>query len=186
MAPIPTNGSAVLQQLNRASIDSFAESRSIGSRANALPVKSANYFINRYFDHPIYHYEVHGISIDVFVSGVVVSRLVFANQRKALRLVDYYGSDETFSQCGSAIALLHVNNGAEYADLFCLGLSEQAVHASGFAEVIANGPVIVPNHFEPFDAGTNDIINYAVLSDQPVVLFRADGDQDRPNQAPTI
>ena len=40
---------------------------------------------------------------------------------------------------------------------------------------------IVPNHFEPFER-RNATVRFALKSERPAVLFKGDGDQDRPNQ----
>jgi len=42
----------------------------------------------------------------------------------------------------------------------------------------------VPDHFEPFER-RNAPIRFALKTDRPAVLFKGDGDQDRPNQRPT-
>ena len=55
---------------------------------------------------------------------------------------------------------------------------------AGFTQIDPEGPDIVPDHFEPFER-RNIRLRFAVNTNQPVILFKGDGDQDRPNQRPT-
>jgi hypothetical protein len=55
--------------------------------------------------------------------------------------------------------------------------------AAGFIPVNPSGGDIVPDHFEPFEQ-RNAPIRFAIKTDRPVVIFKGDGDQDRPNVKP--
>jgi len=71
--------------------------------------------------------------------------------------------------------------GAEYADVYNWGIAPDLFARAGFSEVDPDGADIVPDHFEPFEQ-VNIRLRFAVKSDRPVVLFKGDGDQDRPNR----
>ena len=180
-APAPRPGGAVFRPLAAADILGLCRDLDVGLRAGVLPRKTPRYFCNRFLLHPIYRYEVHAIHVSERLCGLIASRLAPAKGSHALRIVDFYGTDATFAQCGSAIRQLLRQTGAEYADLFSVGLSDEALAAAGFAPVDKDESVIVPNHFEPFEGSKNGSIAFAFCTDHPVVLFRADGDQDRPN-----
>ena len=126
---------------------------------------------------------MHGIHVSERLCGLIASRLAPATSSHALRIVGFYGTAATLAPCGSAIRQLLRQTGDEYTDLFSVGLSDEALTAAGFAPVDKDESVIVSNHFEPFERSKNGSIAFAFCTDRPVVLFRADGDQDRPNLA---
>ena len=73
------------------------------------------------------------------------------------------------------------NAGAEYADVYNWGTDPDLFARAGFSQIDPDGRDIVPDHFEPFEA-RNIRLRFAIKSDRPVVLFKGDGDQDRPSQ----
>ena len=180
--PVPRGAGAVFRRLSADEVLSCGVD--VGERAQVLPSKSPRYFRDRFLLHPSYRYQVHSIEVDANVCGLIATRVASASGSAALRIVDFFGTDATFAHCGQAIGGLVEQTGTEYADLFSVGLSGEALRSAGFVEVIKDGPVIVPNHFEPFDGSKNGSIAFAFRTDRPVVLFRADGDQDRPNLVP--
>ena len=70
------------------------------------------------------------------------------------------------------------NNDCEYVDCYNYGIEKEVFLKMGFSEVKED--CIIPNYFEPFEKKNVDI-HYAVFGKHDVVIFKGDGDQDRPN-----
>ena len=144
-----------------------------------LPVKSEQYFKKRYFEHPIYQYMVYEIiNSNKHCVGVIFTREICVNEAKILRIVDYRGNLRELGYIGNCLDGLMVDNGYEYIDLMASDLDETMMKRSGFVLLTSEDPNIIPNHFEPFER-KNIRIYYHQSVD--VVIFKADGDQDRPN-----
>jgi hypothetical protein len=153
----------------------------VPSRHGQAPGKTAVFFLNRYLRHPVYRYRCDIVFRDGHPIGLLATRVATHAGRKALRLVDYLGPDETVPALGGVI-LRHVHAiGAEYADVYNWGIAPELFARAGFIEIDPDGPDIVPDHFEPFEAA-NVRLRFAVKSKRPVVLFKGDGDQDRPSR----
>ncbi|MEQ8747655.1 hypothetical protein [Pyruvatibacter sp.] len=151
--------------------------------ASAIPKKTAAYIAARYLHHPTYEYTVYGISTDDAMHALAVTRLCTAKGATALRVVDWFGPDAALAPTGNALQDLITRTGAEYADIYVHGIPASAFNATEWQPVPADGPLTVPNYFEPFDAANTDI-RFAVktsVPNAPVRLFKADADQDRPN-----
>lgn len=146
---------------------------------NPKPYKEKWYVEKRYFNHPIYKYSVYGIKND---SDETVLMLVFRkieiNNSAVLRLLDCIGDYSYLSGIAGALDELMEHENAEYVDCYEVGLSDELMMSAGFAKVAGSGNII-PNYFAPFVQENIDI--YYFSSDPEMVLFKGDGDQDRPN-----
>jgi hypothetical protein len=149
-----------------------------------IPAKTAAYFRARYLNHPVYQYRCDVVERDGHAIGLVATRLAEHEHRKALRIVDYFGPDDDVPSIGALIRAQVRDAGAEFADVYNWGIDADLFRRAGFTEVRPEGPDIVPDHFEPFER-RNIRIRFAVKTSRPVVLFKGDGDQDRPNRLPT-
>jgi len=155
----------------------------LGSRDAWSPTKTPEMFIARYLRHPIYRYRCEIISRNGDPIGLLATRVAQHGSRSALRVIDYLGPHDAIPGLG-ALLFNHVRAaGAEYADAYNWGIDPELFERAGFLHVEPDGPDIVPDHFEPFEA-RNVRLRFAVKSSRPVVLFKGDGDQDRPNQLP--
>ncbi len=144
-----------------------------------VPFKSQEYVRRRYLEHPFYKYEAVGNS-----SCVVVMRLCEAPEVRVrmLRVVDVIGSTAGFShlpwrQIGERFD-------TKMIDLYCANIPARDIEAAGFKRRRGD-EVIVPNHFEPYEA-RNVEIDYAIKV-SPMANWRivkGDGDMDRPNVIP--
>ena len=115
--------------------------------------------------------------------ALLVTRLATHAGRSALRIIDYVGPEDAVPDLGPIIQAGMRRTGAEYADVYNWGIDPALFGQAGFSAIDLDGPDIVPDHFEPFEA-RNSSIRFAVKSSRPVVFFRGDGDQDRPNWIP--
>ena len=149
-----------------------------------IPYKDWNYFNKRYFLHPVFNYEIYAITLNGEILSILVLREVNFNSSSILRIVDYYGEEIPFGSLNNFFTKLMVRSQSEYIDLYCYGMNEDAIKSSGFIEVPENSDeIIIPNYFEPFLKKNIQIYFYIdhSLEDSRIRIFKADGDQDRPN-----
>ena len=180
--PIPDAG------LTSAAVDNanFAEAVAgleFGTRNVQIPHKTPDYFRARYLQHPIYRYPSYVLRRNDRPIGLLATRVAAHAGRCALRVVDFVGPDDAVPGLGALVLAQVRRLGAEYADLHNWGIDPALFEAAGFSRVNPDGPDIVPNHFEPFERRRAPI-RFAVRTALPAVLFKGDGDQDRPNQSP--
>ena len=182
---LPVNiGSAYLKQLK--SIDELNTTFDIKSCRNHKPYKDIYYLQYRYFNHPIYHYSVMGIMLpgDSKALGLIFARENECNGTKALRIVDYIGDKEAISIAGSSIQNWMDERNYEYIDFYCYGIPHEILTKAGFVLRDNLDPNIIPNYFEPFVQDNVDIYFFYTGVDPLCTIFKADGDQDRPNLLP--
>jgi len=144
--------------------------------------KTKEYYINRFFKHPIYYYESYIISERSVPIAALFVRKCEANGRCAIRIVDYIGAQEALiGNLQNLQELLYIEN-AEYIDFINIGLNGEILESSGFLNKNSCN-IVIPNYFEPFYLGNVDL-DYAyktVNSNTELLFFKADADQDRPN-----
>ena len=144
------------------------------------PYKDDWYVRRRYFENPIYRYDVFAVTgEDKIVRALLVARAVSIGDACILRIVDVLGDTRILAGLGEALHQLMDEHDYEYIDLYCKGLEHADLITAGFVLKERQGPNIIPNYFEPFMQSNVDI--WYSLSDADTVLFKADGDQDRPN-----
>lgn len=147
--------------------------------ARLKPYKELWYIEKRYFRHPIYHYNVFGV---VNSSGILETMFVFriqdCNGSKALRLIDCLGLINNISKVTVAIDELMLFYDAEYVDCYEAGIKEAIFLESGWKKARDSGNII-PNYFSPYVKENVDVSYFS--TDSEIVLFKGDGDQDRPN-----
>ncbi len=148
------------------------------------PLKSKNYFINRYLNHPIYKYDIYFAIYESKIRSIVVTRVVEFKKSRAIRLVDYAGSNkDIYLLTENLYQLLEIKD-AEYIDFYSHGINKDHFKKAGFINKDEIKDLIVPNYFEPF-VRKNINISYAYKSNEKISnlrLFKGDGDQDRPSQ----
>lgn len=162
-------------------IDAFTQAvdPSVYEKRERKPYKSLNYISRRYFDFPIYTYEVYGVQTsDTVYSSVLVLRKEIYKTRCVLRFVDCLGDVTLIKNCTQALDMLLAQCGGEYIDMYCVGLDEGTLTMAGWRKVQESGNII-PNYFNPF-VRENIEIRYCT-TDRDIVLFKGDGDQDRPS-----
>ena len=148
-----------------------------------VPLKTPAYFRTRYARHPVYAYVVVALLDAGRPAGVIAARIAEHSGRRALRIVDFLGSESVLTRTGPAVQTLLDELGAEYADVYNTGIDSDVFERAGFRRVDPDGLEIVPDHFEPFER-RNVRLWYALKGAQPPVLFKGDADQDRPNRVP--
>lgn len=146
--------------------------------SNPRPLKEAWYIEKRYFKHPIYQYQVYGVVKEGCVDVFLVFRIQEYGGNRALRLVDVVGNFSRLYGVTNEIDRLMVEYDAEYVDIYEAGLPSEEMKKAGWRQVKESGNTI-PNYFSPFVRENIDI--YYMSQDADITLFKADGDQDRPN-----
>ena len=144
------------------------------------PRKDTWYLCRRYFAFPHQSYQVYAARQEGKLLAYVVLRLADSGQGTALRMVDFIGADEILPRLGKALDSLLVESGAEYLDCYCAGIPEEIFTQAGFSPRREDCPNILPNYLNP---PLLENTEYYYFTNQPeqFVLFKADGDQDRPN-----
>ena len=147
---------------------------------NYTPYKDYWYINHRFFEHPVYDYEVYGIEKDGRVGAIFVLRNQSYEDRVAIRFVDYIGDKSLIAGIGLFLEnYINQNDKNEYLDFYCAGIDEAYVLSAGFVALKEEDDNIIPNYFGPF---LQENINIWVDSRDKNSLFtKADADQDRPN-----
>ncbi|MCR5514848.1 MAG: hypothetical protein K6F41_00180 [Lachnospira sp.] len=162
-------------------IDNFKELENSYNlnKTDIYPVKDAYYIKHRYFEHPFYNYLVYGIEINGQTSAVIFLRQINIMESSVLRIVDFLGDEEALVGISPSLDKLMQEKKAEYVDFYQFGLEDEILRKAGFInrEDTRN---IIPNYFEPFLQENADIWVHYIMDNTR--FFKADGDQDRPNQ----
>ena len=119
-------------------------------------------------------------AIPLLARGTLVTRIAEHDGVRALRIVDFAGPPTLVAGIGPAIRRLIDARGADYADVYNAGIDPDAFARAGFTRVDPDGPLVVPDHFEPFER-RNVRLWFAIKGTREPVMFKGDGDQDRPS-----
>lgn len=150
-----------------------------GYTKESKPYKEAWYIKKRYFDHPIYDYDVYGLMTPSGKVGLMmIFRIIKVNGINVVRLIDCIGNFALIKSSTGLLDKILTDYDAEYVDCYETGLPESYMKESGWMKTEGSGNII-PNYFAPFTQENIDI--YYFSSDPETVLFKGDGDQDRPN-----
>ena len=145
------------------------------------PMKSIQYLIERYHNHPIYKYLFFGIYKREKLVSIWVIRKQYVNSSCCLRVVDMYGSLDSVESLYVQLQELLQKENAEYLDCLNYGISESIFKYIGFEKLDFKGDIMIPNYFEPF-LKKNIEVAFAVKSSyENYIIFKGDSDQDRPS-----
>ena len=161
--------------------DSVEQLRIDAAQISDSRQRGEEYFIHRYLKNPFNNYKLFRIELDGEI-GYAIGRVMSANGSSALRLVDFYGSLVLLGQALAWFEQYLQSERLEYMDLYLCSEQSRQLQACGFInrmDCAAN--VIVPNYFEPFVAQNIDL-QCAMENGFSGPVFKADGDQERPNQ----
>lgn len=141
------------------------------------PYKSMQYLKRRYYEHPVFRYLKYGLRKDD-KKLLVILRVQKCNGSAALRLVDGIGDEGLLRYFTPMLDRLMEIYQCEYADLYECGVEDEILKDGGWTRTKETGNII-PEYFSPFEQQNVDI--YYMSSIPGAVLFKADGDTDRPN-----
>jgi len=141
--------------------------------------KSPEYIYKRFFRHPIYNYRKWIIKNELgdYV-GIIFGREIERDGAKVLRLVDYRGDLNQLKNLGKPLHNLIKDEQYEYIDLMVSDLSGYHLEEAGFTLLDPDGETIIPHYFEPF---VRENKKSCFQDKTGIVIFKADGDQDRPS-----
>lgn len=145
-----------------------------------VPYKDIWYLQRRYFDYPYFKYDVWRLDENGKTDALLITRTVDVNGVKVLRIVDYTGDPLNFAGFGFGIERLIKEQNAEYADMYCYGIASEIMNKAGFCERAENSTNIIPNYLTPL-LQENTEYYFFTDNDNKFTMFKADGDQDRPN-----
>ncbi|MEY8326197.1 hypothetical protein AALB47_20145 [Lachnospiraceae bacterium 54-11] len=146
------------------------------------PWKDRNYVIKKYFYNLAYTYQLFAVKTSRgTVDAIFVTKIVEANYSRAMRIVDFLGDETVLRLCGKSLERLMEDNECEYIDFYEYGLSDDFLRDMGMKELNETDTNIIPNHFEPFEQNNIDIHFFTSQIDN-FRMFKADGDQERPNR----
>lgn len=169
------NATCVRRMKNIQEIEKFFD---FNEFVNMVPFKDAWYLNRRYFKHPIYQYQIYGLSRKDKIDAILVAREQKYNGSKILRIVDYIGNYLLFAGLGKFFN--ERLKEYEYIDFYTLGVDPVLIEASGMVLREEKDLNIIPNYFYPYEKKNIDIW---VDSSYPNTVFvKGDGDQDRPNR----
>ncbi len=145
----------------------------------AKPQKDVSYINSRYFEYPFWKYHAKKIILDGECTGVFFYRIAEYDGAKAMRIVDFIGDPQGLSLLGQGVMQMLKDFDGEYADIYVAGMSEEVLVKGGFT-VIDNGHEnIIPNYTTP-PIFENTEFYYFTSDEKDFVMYKADGDGDRP------
>ncbi len=112
--------------------------------------------------------------------ALLVCYTVNVSGTNVLRIVDFIGEHTIFGNLAHCINSLMQSKNAEYADCYCYGISEQTFNNAGFILRTSEDTNIIPNYLNPPLYENTDYYFFTSDSNN-FTMFKADGDQDRPN-----
>jgi len=187
--PGPVAGNAQKCLLNAQNIQDISYSKVEDIRDTELllrksegiryPYKTVDYVKRRYFMHPEYVYDKWKICMEG-----KEALLVCKEQKTELgciyRVIDCLGDLECMQACGVVLGKVMAERAYEYADCLVCGMDEAVMEQAGFWKKTEEEGCIIPNYFEPFEK-RNVVIHNFMPKGVDTVMFKGDGDQDRPS-----
>lgn len=142
-----------------------------------LPYKDKAFLNKRYFNHPVYRYDIYGIRSGQKYEGVIFTRKINYNGSSIILIVDFIGDIDCFGKIGEGLRRILAEENAECISLLEVGISNDILAQSGFS-LINDEEVIIPTYFEPFV--NINVSNYYQSMEENLIIFKATGDQDNP------
>ena len=148
--------------------------------AGQILSKDYTYIQKRYFEHPIYHYDIWKVIDEKGDSrSVLVTRDEVMQDRRICKIIDHYGRMDDLGKITEALDRLIEEKGYEFVDVYSHGVPAEIYEQAGFVRCDEESGNIIPNYFHPFVQK-----NISLKMVDPMLkglrMFRGDGDQDRP------
>lgn len=147
------------------------------------PRKDTWYLRRRYYHYPRARYTVWAVREEGRLLAYLVTRTVTARETgcvPVVRVVDFIGENTVLPRLGGALDDLLQETGAEYMDCYNAGIAPRFWRAAGFCERAEQDGSIIPNYLTP-PLRQNTEYYYFTNKPDNFVIFKADGDQDRPH-----
>lgn len=148
--------------------------------ANCIMSKDYIYIQKRYFDHPVYHYDIWKIvTKDGTSNSILITREEQAENSKVGKIIDFYGDLYDLGKIAFSLDHLMKEKQYEYMDVYSFGIPVQLYEQAGFVRCDMDSENIIPNYFHPYEQ-RNVTLHLMDLKIEGFRLFLGDGDQDRP------
>lgn len=144
-----------------------------------FPYKTPAFVKRRYFEHPEYIYDKWHICMEG-KEALLICRIQEAAGSRVYRVIDCLGDVSCIAGCASLFEKILGENDYEYIDCIVCGIEEAIMSAAGFTRKSEEDGNIIPNYFEPFEKRNITIHNF-MPRNVDAIMFKGDGDQDRPN-----
>ena len=164
--------SSLTKSLNKLYISSFYKKK--------VPYKSRDFFVKRYENHPYFQYRFHEVASENFFKGFIVSRVIKHNGSHALRIIEVVAEDDLIGEIIDEFATTISSSTFEYVDVYASSINNKTFAIKNFEDISSSNDIIVPDHFEPYEKKNIDI-HFMTSNKQGTILFKGDGDQDRPS-----
>lgn len=145
-------------------------------------LKDYDYYSQKYLKHPTYEYNFYTISRNKKFFGFFVGRVCKYKSSTSLRFVEYYGSVNILQNIKYPLLDLIKETKHEYIDFYNLGIEKNILKKAGFSLNKFKDELIIPNYYEPFVKKNIKICCTFWPKISKLIIFKGDGDQDRPNQ----
>ena len=175
---LPAEGDLKLIKVSEKQVDRLAFPETA-----AVPRKDIWYVKRRYFHFPHQDYDVWSVREDKKHLAYLVTRAVASGEDEdipVVRIVDYIGPSSLIPRMGYALDQLMNGYNAEYMDCYNVGIPPEIWNAAGLTERTESSAAVIPNYLTP-PLYENTEYFYFTNTSENFVLFKADGDQDRPN-----
>lgn len=149
---------------------------------NVNPFKNVSYFVNRYQKHPFFRYEFWKVYDVNSLIGVFAVRKIYVSNTPIYRIIDFIGDIPKEKTVYNSIQGILNDTGAEYVDCINAGLEDMFFTRQGFQIAPRNNSTVIPEHLDPLEHVYIPLEYNYMDSDFKLIIFKGDGDQDRPNK----
>ena len=111
---------------------------------------------------------------------VFIVRKINIIDSSCLRIVDIIGNIKCNINLNKSLQSLLSQHSCEYIDCLNSGIKEKYFNKLGFS--LKNNRTVIPEYFEPFVRKNIDIYIAYKPKLKDFVVYKGDGDQDRPNK----
>ena len=162
------------------SMKEFGEVINEESLIASAPSKDYKYIKWRYFDHPIFHYDLWKITDHADnPAGILITREEHANNATSCKIVDFYGNNEVLGKITGALDRLMIEKNYEFIDVYSYGVPDIIYEKAGMLRCDSSSENFITNFFQPYTPVNSDIL-LIPPSTPGTRLFRGDSDQDKP------
>tara|TARA_Y100000741_G_scaffold365045_1_gene358646 strand:+ start:1968 stop:2981 length:1014 start_codon:yes stop_codon:yes gene_type:complete len=149
---------------------------------DTIPSKDSNYFKKRYFNYLHHTYFVFSVSLHSHISSIFVLREIIINNSKALIFVDLIGSLNDLSVISKYLKNKIIDENYEFVTFLEYGIPKILFEDTYFSNLnFDDNDLIIPIYFSPLIRENRHIYFFADNINEDFFIFKADGDQDRPN-----
>ena len=147
------------------------------------PKKSNIFIINRYLKHPILKYNVFLLKKYSKPQAIIVIRKVDVAKTSALRIIDFIGKQNKFSNIGKLIIHLFKKYNSEYIDIYSHGINVKYMKKVGLVDRKKINNLILPDYLSPIiRENFNFVYGYLCKNKKvdKIRILKGDGDRDLP------